>query len=243
MAAGTCYFPDCPQLVLSETEGHYISAVEIAHIHGANPGSQRFDPSLTARERAHLSNLILLCPVHHKLVDRLEPEKYPPQVLKSWKEKNEGSDALMGNAEAIGADDLLAALEEIGEKLGPQRHVSVELTWGLMVNDFQVLTSDLPARDSILASNPQLNAQSEVLVAVSRNSGTHPVDIEAINFHYLLNREGTLSAALLGRNDMGWRNPRLPYRLLDGASISWFMQVQTVRYVYDQILCDTSMTK
>ena len=75
-AAGYCSFPDCPQkLALSETgefAAHTIG--EMAHICGENPGSNRHDLNQTTLERDDYSNLILLCPTHHTIIDRKENE-------------------------------------------------------------------------------------------------------------------------------------------------------------------------
>jgi len=42
---------------------------------------------MTDEERCAFENLILLCPGHHKLVDRLEPEKFSVEVLRAMKDK------------------------------------------------------------------------------------------------------------------------------------------------------------
>src|SRR5258708_4036996 len=52
---------------------------EIAHIHGALPGSTRYDRRYT--EVNGFANLIILCPNHHTQIDSLEPGKYPVDVL------------------------------------------------------------------------------------------------------------------------------------------------------------------
>jgi hypothetical protein len=70
---------------------------EIAHIRGWAPHSARYDPSMTDEERNAFPNLLLLCPLHHKLVDRLEPGRYTVAMLEEMKEKG-------GSASTAGTD-------------------------------------------------------------------------------------------------------------------------------------------
>lgn len=75
-AAGLCAFPDC-QVKLCIPGGNIAGEHtfgEMAHIKGENPGSNRYDEKQDSRERNSYSNLILLCPNHHTLIDRSENE-------------------------------------------------------------------------------------------------------------------------------------------------------------------------
>lgn len=76
-AAGRCAFPECRIRLCSDGSGasapHTIG--EMAHIRGEKPGSSRHDSSQTQEERDDYSNLILLCPTHHTLIDK--PENLP----------------------------------------------------------------------------------------------------------------------------------------------------------------------
>lgn len=84
-ATGTCYFPGCAEPTIVFVEGHPVTNVDIAHIRGAQPGSARYDPSMSNAQRASFGNLILLCRPHHQLVDRVEADKYGVDVLQAWK--------------------------------------------------------------------------------------------------------------------------------------------------------------
>lgn len=104
-------------------------AVDIAHIRGARPGSARFDPSMTDEERAGFSNLILLCTAHHKLVDRLEPEKYATNLLEQWEQDNEPADGLEEflRDDAVNESNLEALITKAVEKAGSVRRIEVDL--------------------------------------------------------------------------------------------------------------------
>lgn len=58
------------ELVLAATEADPVCVVgEECHIQARAPGGPRFDPDLSANAVDDLPNLILLCAVHHKMVD------------------------------------------------------------------------------------------------------------------------------------------------------------------------------
>jgi hypothetical protein len=53
----------------------------VAHIRGDRPGSARYDSSMTDEQRRAFENLILLCPNDHALIDELERDAHPPELL------------------------------------------------------------------------------------------------------------------------------------------------------------------
>lgn len=85
-----CYYPNCqvPTVNIFDGEGESKN-VQIAHIYAAKPGGPRFDPQMTKEERKSFRNLILLCDLHHNLVDKREPQKYSASILLRWKQENE----------------------------------------------------------------------------------------------------------------------------------------------------------
>src|SRR5262245_21745684 len=65
-------------------------AAKFAHIYGENDGSARWDATKSAEELRGFENIIVLCANHHDLIDYLEPDKYPPEVLIAMKQQHEG---------------------------------------------------------------------------------------------------------------------------------------------------------
>lgn len=61
---------------------------EIAHIVAESPDGPRGDSPLTLEERNSYPNLILLCNVHHQLIDD-QPQTYPVERLHAQKEDHE----------------------------------------------------------------------------------------------------------------------------------------------------------
>ncbi|SDL10982.1 HNH endonuclease [Pseudomonas indica] len=89
-AANRCSNPECGAITSGPTDNpdESINIGEAAHIYGANPGSARYDPSMTGVERSAISNAIWLCGNCHKLVDD-DPNKYPAGLLFEWQREHE----------------------------------------------------------------------------------------------------------------------------------------------------------
>jgi hypothetical protein len=70
-AANRCSFPDCKiDLVMDETETDDESIIgDEAHIIAQEPDGPRGDPNFPKDQIDKYNNLILLCKIHHKLVD------------------------------------------------------------------------------------------------------------------------------------------------------------------------------
>ncbi|MBD2540597.1 HNH endonuclease [Coleofasciculus sp. FACHB-SPT36] len=81
-----CAFPGCKiELTPDSAES---SLGEMAHIVAESPNGPRGDSYLTCEERDEYSNLILLCPTHHTLIDS-NPEEWTVDKLKQIKREHE----------------------------------------------------------------------------------------------------------------------------------------------------------
>lgn len=89
-AASRCSYPSCRlELVINSLETDDPSLVgEAAHIVAEQPSGPRGDSPLKVRQRNTYSNLILLCNVHHKLVDD-QITTYSVERLQSMKGDHE----------------------------------------------------------------------------------------------------------------------------------------------------------
>jgi hypothetical protein len=91
-AAGRCSFIGCDdKLCLCEDDGTAPYTIgEMAHIKGEKLGSNRHDPKQPLDERDSYSNLILLCPNHHTIIDRKENESiFSVDILQQMKSTHE----------------------------------------------------------------------------------------------------------------------------------------------------------
>ena len=83
-----CAFPGCNTPVVADVDDDSKPYAEMAHIVGSSDDGPRSDPNLPKEERNKASNLILLCPNHHTLVDKYEYH-YNTHVLREMKLQHE----------------------------------------------------------------------------------------------------------------------------------------------------------
>jgi len=81
-----CAHLNCEQKLI-DFESDTIMGIQ-CHIRARRPNGPRYDADMSENERNAYSNLILLCPNHHRMVDD-NPEEYPPEELQRWKDKHE----------------------------------------------------------------------------------------------------------------------------------------------------------
>ena len=67
MCRNCCAFPKCKNTLVDESSGKVTG--RICHIKGNRPGSKRNDQSQSEEDRHGFDNLILLCPIHHDVID------------------------------------------------------------------------------------------------------------------------------------------------------------------------------
>jgi len=89
-AASKCAFPDCRLSLTQDSEDTsiHITIGEQAHIVAKEENGSRGDSLLTAEERDCYSNLILLCPNHHTIIDK-NPKDFPVEKLHALKTEHE----------------------------------------------------------------------------------------------------------------------------------------------------------
>ncbi|TQV65692.1 HNH endonuclease [Exilibacterium tricleocarpae] len=91
-AAGRCSFSSCDvRLTVAEAAEYAPYTLgEMAHIKGNKPGSNRYDENQSSKERDSYENLILLCPTHHTLIDKIEnQERFTVELLHEMKIEHE----------------------------------------------------------------------------------------------------------------------------------------------------------
>lgn len=231
LSRGTCYYPNCPRRIMEVVEGEPMVAVDIAHIYGANPGSARYEESMTDAERRAFENLILLCVPHHKLVDGRRRDESSPEMLQGWKSSNEPAEGVEALASAGLTDEILeTVMEQIVAQVGPKREVEVDLDPGLVMSPTEVAAmGPMAGMGTILDINPHMKEQPKVLIANIRNTGTLAASVEGIDLWVVLGQlENSSGFTLMGRNDFGASNPRLPYRLEDGNAVRWLTKKETI---------------
>ncbi|WP_394530777.1 SAVED domain-containing protein [Priestia aryabhattai] len=89
-AAGRCQYEGCnkPLWYDSTTKSEFNSSY-IAHIVADRPNGPRGDEVRSKQLSKEISNLMLMCDVHHRLIDRHDVEGHPEDVLVAMKKKQE----------------------------------------------------------------------------------------------------------------------------------------------------------
>jgi len=87
-SGNVCAFPGCPIPLIDLASGKVIGRV--CHIKARNPQGPRYDPNQSDAERHGFNNLILMCPMHHDVIDA-DPAKYTVDHLTQIKVQHDVS--------------------------------------------------------------------------------------------------------------------------------------------------------
>ena len=102
LSGNRCAFPKCAIPIIEE--GSVVA--DVCHIKGEKPGAARHDSEQTDEQRHSYENLILLCKVHHAVVDDDE-ESYTVERLHRMKTDHENRAAQIEDGDASRAAAIL----------------------------------------------------------------------------------------------------------------------------------------
>ena len=223
--ASHCAYPDCTTpLVFEDTaRGVRSIAVDIAHIRSPRPSGPRHDPTYTAEKINSEENLLLLCTVHHRPVDR-DDSVFSTRELLAWKEAQQaqGGGFKVEDAEVI---DLVQRLEEIMVTLVGATQLSVEVSllggYGLGTSiAFVPLAAfpeiSLPTMPTGLTRYRAVEASNTGMVGADVTKAGIELDVGHREFH------------------PQWCFPdnsrfTFPYRLEGHSAAQWFVAAEQVR--------------
>ena len=110
VSSNQCAFQGCqtPIVDLSNT-----IVAEVCHINARNPGGPRFDPHQTDEERHGFDNLILMCGMHHTVIDSPgNAQLHTVESLKAQKAQHELQARSGAQSTAVLSNDHIALLLE-----------------------------------------------------------------------------------------------------------------------------------
>jgi len=103
VSGNKCAFPGCTNLLVDPASGKVTG--RICHIKARRPSGSRYDPDQTPDERRAFENLILMCPIHHDIID-FDLDLYTVERLRDIKTRHEVQNA--GGSEP--SDDIVNQL-------------------------------------------------------------------------------------------------------------------------------------
>jgi hypothetical protein len=110
LSSNRCAFPECQTAIVDRRTGTILG--EVCHIRAQKEGGPRFSPGQTSEERHSLQNLVLMCGVHHKIIDSDENVSvYTVERLLEIKAQHEAS-ASAGEPDSALTTEAIAALLE-----------------------------------------------------------------------------------------------------------------------------------
>jgi hypothetical protein len=86
LSGNACAFPQCPTPMIDPESGTIIG--EVCHIRAREEGGPRYDPTQDDGERNGFENLVLMCSVHHKVIDT-DVQAYTVERLQEIKAAHE----------------------------------------------------------------------------------------------------------------------------------------------------------
>jgi len=86
VSGNQCYFPNCNNPLVDDKSGKVTG--KLCHIKGNKSRAARYDNSQSDEERHGFDNLILMCPIHHDVIDD-NPVLYTVSKLKEIKAEHE----------------------------------------------------------------------------------------------------------------------------------------------------------
>lgn len=115
-AGGRCQYAGCNEpLWLDDVSKAQFNSAYIAHIVADQPDGPRGDPILSPKLKAELSNLMLLCDTHHRLVDIADVPGHPVARLVEMKNAHEDRIVRVGGVGANRQSEVLLYGANIGE--------------------------------------------------------------------------------------------------------------------------------
>ncbi|HEX3069107.1 MAG TPA: hypothetical protein VHX14_11070 [Thermoanaerobaculia bacterium] len=88
VSGNACAFPRCPLPLIDPASGTLTG--RICHIRARNPKGARYDTLQTDEQRNSFENLILMCPIHHDVIDADE-KSYTVERLLQLKQDHESN--------------------------------------------------------------------------------------------------------------------------------------------------------
>jgi hypothetical protein len=145
-----CAFPNCN---LPVSDGRTLLG-QAAHIKAEKPGGPRYDAKQTSEERRSFENLILLCPIHHKVVDD-DPDAYTVEHLVKMKGRHEAKPVTLESAQIEEGTRLLVQGDMNITAINPQNSITAGIVHQYITNQFANASTSPATREPYQGVTPK----------------------------------------------------------------------------------------
>lgn len=119
LAGGRCQYPACSKaLWRDDVSLAKMNAAYLAHIYGDQPGGPRYVAGISEQRAKDPSNFMLLCDVHHRLVDIVDVGGHKPELLFSYKREHEDRIERLTSIQAHRKTHIILMGSRIGDHSG-----------------------------------------------------------------------------------------------------------------------------
>ena len=126
--AGRCEYEGCNKPIYTDDLTQYeFNAAYIAHIYADSRRGPRWHPVLSDQLKADISNLMLLCDVHHRLIDRGNVAGHPAERILEMKRKHEERIALLTDIQVDMKSEILLYGVKVGVHDSPLTYQKARL--------------------------------------------------------------------------------------------------------------------
>lgn len=237
-AAGRCQYRGCNQDLVGDLISGNDDALFgfIAHIVADSATGPRGDPVRSPRLAKSLDNLMLLCSVHHKLIDVDDLDGHPEPLLLAMKAEHEARVALLAGIDEdrashvlrfganIGTNEALVSTRAIFTAMPPDHHPASQQTIDLEMTGHAFTDAD-PAFWALQQVNMQRNFAARVGGRIERQEVRH-LSVFALAPQPLLIELGRLLCDIV---------PMVVHqRHREPATWAWQRDCPTIRYHRDE---------
>lgn len=118
-AAGRCQYPSCNEPLWRDPRSlRSMNRSYLAHIVADVPGGPRGHPTQSAQLKDQISNIMLLCDTHHRLIDDVDVEGHPVETLREYKRQHEERIERVTSMEDVARTEIVKLGARIGNRPG-----------------------------------------------------------------------------------------------------------------------------
>jgi hypothetical protein len=247
LSANECAFPNCHNPLVDPASGTVTG--RICHIKARSKDGPRYDPDQTEDERHAFENLVLMCPIHHDVIDadpdsftveRLHQIKTTHEILHSGGQEpsDEAAEQFLENLNLIQITDG-SMIYTVGQQGGQVAHsitnVAPQPTRELQVKAYATV---------VFWAQPMGEIVRTAALAVNiANVGSAPSYVGSIGFHFIIGdrvEKRTIFGPVMNfRNIEDYMlftvNPKLPLKVDPGDSGEYHYRLAWLRDAFEEL--------